>query len=139
MLLCKYIVKCRLFLWCKAEFSALFYQCSVTWSFRNHTVCWFEAWETNSANSPTLSSTSICAFLSVLEATRKTPVHFQATLLSCFSFRTQILHFIQHSAKSVYRTALNSNGLMLLAVNKCAQNTLWLAQLCLLTMLINLY
>lgn len=56
---------------------------------------------------------------------KQTLLHFQAVVLSWCSFRTQILHFIQHFTKSVYRTKLNFNRLMLSAVNKCAQNTLW--------------
>ncbi len=55
-------------------------------------------------------------------------VHFQAVALSWCSFRTQILHFIHHFTKSVYRANLNFNRLMLSAVNTCAQNTLWPAQ-----------
>ncbi len=35
--LCLYVLKCNLFLWCKAEFSAAITPVfSVTWSFRNH-------------------------------------------------------------------------------------------------------
>lgn len=61
-----------------------------------------------------------------IRSIQQTLVHFQAMVLSWCTFRAQNLHFIQHFTKSVYRTKWNFNSLMLLAVHKCAQNTLWL-------------